>query len=164
MLEWSVKQWKIKKHLPCKVPLPIPTPQPMLVLHHWQLHASKCILFMGGGGGGGGKEIIHQVFPFKTKIVYADSSLVYADSSLVYADSSQHQTHDWKVAGSNPCRSSGRIFFSMVDFLCSYFSIHSTHVTTVARKRSQSFCLTYVALHDLTWCMVVRCTQNTLRQ
>ena len=27
-------------------------------------------------------------------------------------------THDWKVAGSNPCRSGARIFFSKVDFLC----------------------------------------------
>ena len=30
----------------------------------------------------------------------------------------ERQTHDWKVVGSYPCRSSGRIFFSMVDFLC----------------------------------------------
>ena len=29
-----------------------------------------------------------------------------------------HQTHDQKVVGSNPCRSSGRIFFSGVNFLC----------------------------------------------
>ena len=28
------------------------------------------------------------------------------------------QICDWKVAGSNPCRSSRRIFFSMVNFLC----------------------------------------------
>ena len=27
-------------------------------------------------------------------------------------------TRDWKVAGLNPCRSDGRIFFSRVDFLC----------------------------------------------
>ena len=30
----------------------------------------------------------------------------------------QHRTRDWKVAGSNPCWSSRRIFFSRVDFLC----------------------------------------------
>jgi len=29
----------------------------------------------------------------------------------------EHQTHDWKVAGSNPCTSGGRIFFSGVNFL-----------------------------------------------
>ena len=29
----------------------------------------------------------------------------------------EHQTHDWKVAGSNPCTSGGRIFFSRVNFL-----------------------------------------------
>ena len=29
----------------------------------------------------------------------------------------QHRTCDWKVAGSNPCRSGGRIFFSRVNFL-----------------------------------------------
>ena len=27
-------------------------------------------------------------------------------------------TRDGKVAGSNPCKSGGRIFFSRVDFLC----------------------------------------------
>ena len=49
-------------------------------------------------------------------------------------------------------------------------------VTAVALKRSQSFCqkcrwqvtaehtcLTYVALHEVTWCMVVWCTQNLHR-
>ena len=30
----------------------------------------------------------------------------------------EHWTHDWKVPGSNPCRSGRRIFFSRVDFLC----------------------------------------------
>ena len=51
-------------------------------------------------------------------------------------------TRDWKVAGSNPCRSSRRIFFSRVDFLCwllLWYLFHSC-VTTVARKRSQPFC------------------------
>ena len=51
-------------------------------------------------------------------------------------------THDWKVAGSNPCRSGGRIFFSMVNFLCwlLYQYPFHPHVTAVARKRSRSFC------------------------
>ena len=30
----------------------------------------------------------------------------------------ERQTRDWKVPGSYPCRSGGRIFFSRVDFLC----------------------------------------------
>ena len=30
----------------------------------------------------------------------------------------ERRTHDWKVPGSNPCRSGRKIFFSMVDFLC----------------------------------------------
>ena len=77
-------------------------------------------------------------------------------------------TCDWKVLGSNPCRSGGRIFFSRVNFLCSYFGIRST---AVARKRSRSFCQKcrwhVTAKHTYTlhmWlCMkwhVVWCTQN----
>ena len=54
----------------------------------------------------------------------------------------QRWTRDWKVAGSNPCRSGGRIFFSMVNFLCwlLYQYPFHPHVTAVARKRSRSFC------------------------
>ena len=52
------------------------------------------------------------------------------------------QTRDWKVSGSNPCRSGMRIFFSRVNFLCwllfryPFYSV----VTAVAHKRYQSFC------------------------
>ena len=51
-------------------------------------------------------------------------------------------TCDWKVAGSNPCRSGGRTFFSRVDFLCWLLFRYLFHprVTAVARKRSWSFC------------------------
>ena len=35
----------------------------------------------------------------------------------------ERQTRDWKVAGSNPCWSGGRIFFSRVDFLCWLISV-----------------------------------------
>ena len=35
----------------------------------------------------------------------------------------QHWIHDWKVAGSNHCRSGGRIFFSRVNFLCWLISV-----------------------------------------
>ena len=54
----------------------------------------------------------------------------------------EHRTHDWKVAGSNPCWNGGRIFFSRVDFLCWLLFRYPFHprVTTVARKKSRSFC------------------------
>ena len=54
----------------------------------------------------------------------------------------EHRTRDWKVVGSNPCWNSGRIFFSRVDFLCWLLFQYLFHpcVTTVARKRSRSFC------------------------
>ena len=54
----------------------------------------------------------------------------------------EHQTHDRKVTGSNPCRSGRRILFSRVNFLCWLLLQYQFHpcVTTVACKRSQSFC------------------------
>ena len=54
----------------------------------------------------------------------------------------EYRTRDWKVAGSNPCWNSGRIFFSRVDFLCWLLFRYPFHprVTTVARKKSRSFC------------------------
>ena len=54
----------------------------------------------------------------------------------------ERQTRDWKVAGSNPCWNGGRIFFSRVDFLCWLLFRYLFHprVTTVARKKSRSFC------------------------
>ena len=54
----------------------------------------------------------------------------------------ERQTHDWKVAGLNPCWSGGRIFFSMVNFLCWLLFWHPLHpcVTALARKRPWPFC------------------------
>ena len=54
----------------------------------------------------------------------------------------EHRTRDWKVGGSNPCWNGGRIFFSRVDFLCWLLFRYPFHprVTTVARKKSRSFC------------------------
>ena len=54
----------------------------------------------------------------------------------------EHRTRDWKVAGSNPCWNGGRIFFSRVDSLCWLLFRYPFHprVTTVARKKSRSFC------------------------
>ena len=54
----------------------------------------------------------------------------------------ERRTRDWKVAGSNPCWNGGRIVFSRVNFLCWLLlrDPFHPHVTTVARKRSRSFC------------------------
>ena len=54
----------------------------------------------------------------------------------------ERRTHDWKVAGSNPYRSGGRIFFSRVDFLCWLLFRYPFHprVTAAARKRPRLFC------------------------
>ena len=54
----------------------------------------------------------------------------------------ERRTRDWKVAGSNPCRSGGRIFFSRVNYLCWLLFRYPFHprITAVARKRSRSFC------------------------
>ena len=69
------------------------------------------------------------------------------------------RTRDWKVAGSNPCRSGRRILFSRVDFLCWLLFRYPFHpcVTTVAHKRSRSFCQKcrwqVTAKHTYTLCM-----------
>ena len=54
----------------------------------------------------------------------------------------ERRTRDWKVAGSNPCWSGGRIFFSRVNFLCWLLFRYPfrPRVTAVARKRPRSFC------------------------
>ena len=54
----------------------------------------------------------------------------------------ERRTREWKVVCSNFCRSGGRIFFSRVDFLCWLLYQYPFHprVTTVARKKSRSFC------------------------
>ena len=59
------------------------------------------------------------------------------DSSVV-----EHRTCHGKVVGSSPSRSSRRIFFSRVNFLCwfSFWYLFHPLVTTVAYKRSKSFC------------------------
>ena len=80
---------------------------------------------------------------------------------------------DWKVVGSNPCRSGRRIFFSSVDFLCWLLFRYPFHplVTAVACKKSQSFCQKcrwqVTTKHAYTWhmwlcmkCMLVWWTQN----
>ena len=53
----------------------------------------------------------------------------------------ERRTRDRKVAGSNLCRSGGKIFFSIVNFLCWLLFRYPFHsrVTAVARKRPRSF-------------------------
>ena len=71
----------------------------------------------------------------------------------------ERQSRDWKVAGSNPSRSGGRIFFSGVNFLCWLLFRCPFHprVTAVARKRPRSFrqkCRWQVTTkHAYTLCM-----------
>ena len=52
------------------------------------------------------------------------------------------QTRDRKVAGSNPCRRGGRIFFSRVNFVCwlLFWYLFHPQVTAVGRKRPRSLC------------------------
>ena len=68
--------------------------------------------------------------------------LIVACSVAAIAQWLERRTRDWKVTGSNPCRSGGRIFFSRVDFLCWLLFLYPFHpcVTAVAHKRSRSFC------------------------
>ena len=87
----------------------------------------------------------------------------------------------------SPSRSSGKIFFSMVSFLCRLLFQYPFHpgVTAVVHKRSRSFCLILTDIPDwycaggrlqlntrtpclcgfewsdtVTWCMVEWCTEN----
>ena len=73
----------------------------------------------------------------KTTIVWIETELGAGIARWL-----EHRTRDWKVAGSNPCWNGGRIFFSRVDFLCWLLFRYPFHprVTTVARKKSRSFC------------------------
>ena len=54
----------------------------------------------------------------------------------------EHRTHDWKITGLSPCRSSRIIFSSRINFLCWLLFRYPFHpcVTAVAHKRYQSFC------------------------
>ena len=72
----------------------------------------------------------------------------------------------------NPCSSGGIIFFSRVNFRCWLFFRYPFHprVTSVARKkcewqvRAKYVCTLRIWLfHEVTWCIVVWCTQNAPR-
>ena len=60
-----------------------------------------------------------SMFNFLKMLTYRIHFSLYENSSVAgIAQWLEHQTHDQKVVGSNPCRSGGRIFLSRVNFLC----------------------------------------------
>ena len=65
-------------------------------------------IFGGVGGGGGGGAV--------TGAGYVTVTAVFRGAGI--AQWLERRTRDQKVAGSNPCWSGGRIFFSTVNFLC----------------------------------------------
>ena len=66
-----------------------------------------CILWTWGGGGVISRYIYCNLYKL----------LIYIFGAGI-AQWLERWTRDGKVAGSNPCKSGGRIFFSRVDFLC----------------------------------------------
>ena len=70
------------------------------------LEACTCALFSPGTFTGWGSDRVNQ------------SSGNSSRTGTGIAQWLERRTRDWKVPGSNPCRSGGRIFFSRVDFLC----------------------------------------------
>ena len=103
------------------------------------------------------------------------------DLRVGIAQWSERQTCDWKVTGSNPCRSGGIIFFSRVNLLCWLLFRYPFHprVTAVALKdpghsaksaggrlqlNTHTLCLCGFEWSDtVTWCMAEWCTQNLRR-
>ena len=69
-----------------------------------------------------------------------DSNCMHAQTGI--AQWLERRTRDRKVAGSNPCRSGGRIFFSRVNFRCWLLFRYpfQPRVTAAARKGPRSFC------------------------
>ena len=99
---------------------------------------------LGGGGGGGTGGVVGTGCTMQDRAVGLERVAAYivGVGGAGIAQWLEHRTRDWKVAGSNPCWNGGRIFFSRVDFLCWLLFRYPFHprVTTVARKKSRSFC------------------------
>ena len=91
----------------------------------------------------------------------------------------ERRNRDWKVAGSNPCRRGGRVFFSRVNFLCWLLFRYPFHprVTAVALKdpghsaksaggrlqlNTRTLC-GFEWSQTVTWCIAEWCTQNLRR-
>ena len=108
-------------------------------------HLNKPITAAGRFSG----AALHEWMPFVRLVrLYAFQCYKWFWSCLPLSEGAgiaqwlEHRTRDWKVAGSNPCWNGGRIFISRVHFLCWLLFRYPFHprVTTVARKKSRSFC------------------------
>ena len=110
---------------------------PGICIQYTRLHVHTCINLRVQSLSETGKLPQSRVDPC-LKLLHVDS--VCAGAGI--AQWLERRTRDWKVAGSNPCWNGGRIFFSRVDFLCWLLFRYPFHprVTTVARKKSRSFC------------------------
>ena len=112
-----------------------------------------CALFWRGRGGG--KETFNQ--PYLQNTASVKFYLTWGAGITRWLEC---RTRDWKVAGSNPCRSGRREKkICRVNFLCWLLFWYPFHprVTAVARKRSRSFCqkcrLQVIAKHACTLSM-----------
>ena len=116
--------------------------KPPLVIQtwlQWQHSWAKVIVCLPSGGqnsSAGGLPPLRFLPSWKV------SFLFFLMRGAGIAQWLERRTRDWKVAGSNPCWNGWRIFFSRVDFLCWLLFRYPFHpyVTTVARKKSRSFC------------------------
>ena len=103
--------------------------------------------------------IDNGTWPFMSFQWKVNQRFLLFDYGVGIAQCLERRTRDWKVTGSNPCRSCGRIFFSRVNFLCWLLFRYPFHprITAVARKRSRSFCQKcrwqVTAKHAYTLCM-----------
>jgi len=100
----------------------------------------------------------------------------------------ERRTRDWKVAGSNPCRSGGTMFFSRVNFLCwllfrylfyprvtvEHIKDSGVHVKDPGNSAKSAGGRLQLSTHTpylcdfewsdtVTWCMVEWYTQNLRR-
>ena len=94
-----------------------------------------------------GQFLVRDLFTLWCNVGSGDGSVV------------EHWTHDWNVVGSSPSRSSGRILFSRVNFLCWPLFQYPLHpcVTAIAHRRPWSSCQKcrwkVTAKHICTLCM-----------
>ena len=80
--------------------------------------------------------------PYRVEDTWQSCPMCVTNWGAEIAQWLERRTRDQKVVGSNPCRSSGIIFFSSVNFLCWLLFRYPFHlcVNAVARKRPRSFC------------------------
>ena len=78
------------------------------------------------------KHVAHNIIISARESLLVFLCFVTQSGGVVVAQWLEHQTVDRKVTGLSPCRSSRKILFTRVNFLCadSYFGIHSTPMLT----------------------------------